>query len=428
MAADSAGEIARRIARRDLIPQSAKVLVLVSGGPDSMCLLDMLGRELQGRVGVLTMDHGLRSEAVDECALVRREATARGCPVWTERLQVTAGPNLQERARTARRAAAEQLAARHGYDLIATAHTATDQAETILFRLARGTGRTGAIGMREQAGRWVRPLLTLTRDETRAWCDATGVPYVDDPSNRDMRFARVRIRQAVLPGLHAAHPGAVAALNRFARQLADEQDVIDTVLDDAWNRCAVGHGVGAAELATQPPALARLVARRLLRQAGVVADERWVDAVIAMALTGEGVVDMPGARVGVTDAIIGVVPRETPSPQPAVLGVPGRVHFGARQILSAHATATAPSPTVVSLRHATDLQVRAPRPGDRIPLANGGHARVGRLLADVGVAAHLRNQVPVVVDCGRIVWVAGYRANPQALAAPGDNAIRLELV
>jgi tRNA(Ile)-lysidine synthase len=374
------------------------------------------------------MDHGLRPEAGDECALVEREAVARGCPVWTEHLGVAPGGNLQERARAARRATAERIADHHGYDLIATGHTATDQAETVLFRLARGTGRTGAIGMREQAGRWVRPLITLTRDETRAWCEANGVPWVDDPSNRDEHFARVRIRQTVVPALQSAHPGAIAALNRFARQLADEQDVLDPIVDAAWEVCVAGHGLGVRALAMQPPALARLVVRRLLRQAGVVPDERWVDAVIAMAHAGEGVADMPGARVGVTGAVIGVMPSATPSPDHALLGVPGVVDFGDRRIRATRATATAPSPTVISLRDATDLQVRSPRPGDRIALAGGGRARVGRLLAAMGVAAHLRNQVPVVLDRGRIVWVAGYRANPQALAAPGDNAIRLELV
>ena len=393
-----------------------------------MCLLDVVSREHPGRTGVLTMDHGLRPEAGDESALVEREAAARGCPVWVEKLALDAGPNLQERAREARRATAERIADQHGYDLIATGHTATDQAETVLFRLARGTGRTGAIGMRERAGRWVRPLLVATRDETRAWCETAGVPFVDDPSNLEMRFSRVRIRESVLPALQAAHPGAVAALNRFALQLADEQDVLDHVVDTAWDRCVMGDGLAVAPLVAQPPALARLVARRLLQRSGVAADERWVEAVLAMARDGAGVADMPGARVGVIGPVIGVVPAPSPSPDPAPLGVPGEVRFGERLIRAARATATEPSPTAVSLRHAGDLQVRAPRPGDRIALAGGGHARVGRLLADVGVAAHLRTQVPVVVDGGRIVWVAGYRANPQVLAAPGDNAIRLELV
>lgn len=428
MTREVAARVAGEMARDSLIAPEASVLALVSGGADSMCLLDILHRLHPGRLGVLTFDHGLRSAAQAECALVAREAGVRGCEVWTEQLDVTDGPNLQSRARDARRSAARELADREGFTLIATGHTATDQAETILFRLARGTGRSGAIGIRARSGRHVRPLRSITREATRAWCDEHGIPYVDDPSNGDRRFARTRVRADLVPALGAVHPGAVGAIVRFADQLADEQELLAPLVDDAWARCAHEHGLRAPQLGAEPAALGRLVARRFLRDRGIAADERWVGELIDMARGGARAIDMPGGRVERERGVISHVPGEAAPPAAVDLPVPGRVSFGGR-IISAHpAPALANDATAISIRTASDLQVRSLQPGDRIPLCGGGHARVGRLLADCGVARHLRSQVPVVVDGGRIIWVAGYRADPHVLAAAGDNAIRLEMV
>ena len=149
-------ELAHRVAafvdRHDLWPAGDRMLALVSGGADSICLMHLLAGLRPAALGVLTVDHGLRHEAAREADAVVDAATRLGLAVWVERLALAPGPGLQERARDGRLAAARRIAQAHGFDRVATGHTADDQAETVLFRLARGTGRTGAVGMAPVAG------------------------------------------------------------------------------------------------------------------------------------------------------------------------------------------------------------------------------------------------------------------------------------
>ena len=171
--------VADHCRRHGLLPAGAPVLAMVSGGADSMCLMHMLAGIHDGPLGVLTIDHGLRPEAGPECAAVADAARDLGLEVRVERLCMSPGPGLQERARDLRLARARAVAVAGGYARIATGHTASDQAETVLFRIARGTGRTGALGIAPRRDELIRPLLPLDRDETRAWCAAQGLAVAD---------------------------------------------------------------------------------------------------------------------------------------------------------------------------------------------------------------------------------------------------------
>jgi len=181
-------------ARHDLLPAGSGVLLMVSGGADSMCLMHVVAAVHDGPVSVLAVDHGLRPAAADEARAVIAAAHDLGLPAQVESLGLDAGPAVLERARDARLAAAERVRAGTDLDVIATGHTLTDNAETILFRAARGTGRTGALGIAPRRDRLVRPLLGITRDETREWCRANRVAFVDDPTNHDLATARARVR------------------------------------------------------------------------------------------------------------------------------------------------------------------------------------------------------------------------------------------
>jgi tRNA(Ile)-lysidine synthase len=420
--------VAEHCRRHDLLPSGRPVLAMVSGGPDSTCLMHLLARLHDGPVAVLTVDHGLRPEAAGEADAVLEAAAALGLPATVARLGLAPGPGAPARAREARMAAAERAAAAAGAARIATGHTAGDQAETVLFRMARGTGRSGALGMAPRRGAWIRPLLRVAPAETRAWCAEHGIATVADPSNRDPAYARTRVRDGLLPALRAVHPGAERHVAALADALRDEAALIAPLVEAGWARCADGAGIDAAALLAEPPPLARLLVRRLLERAELSLDAEAVARALDVAAEG-GAVDLPGGRVarerGRLVAIGAAAPA--PAPAPAPLDVPGAAAFGQALVRAERGPAGRPAPDRVAVAVDGPLVVRAPAPGDRLPLAGGGHQAVGRLLAAAGVPARSRSLVPVVATPDRVVWVAGHRAAPDLLAPPDGAGVVLRL-
>jgi tRNA(Ile)-lysidine synthase len=180
------------------------------------------GRATGTRLAVATVDHGLRAEAAAEAAGVAAAAAALGLPHDTLAWRGWSGRgNLQDAARQARRRLLADWARARGLARVALAHTADDQAETVLLRLARGSGVDGLAGMAEEAGLFLRPLLGVGREELRAWARAQGLAWVEDPSNADPRYDRVRARAALATlaplGLTVARLTATAAHMARAR-------------------------------------------------------------------------------------------------------------------------------------------------------------------------------------------------------------------
>ena len=206
--------------RRDVLRTGEAVLVACSGGADSIALLDALIRLAPPRgwnLAAAHVDHGLRPESAAEAAVV--EAAAQGLPVHRLRVQVASGGSLQDQARRARIAALHRCAAEAGASVIAFGHTADDQAETVLMRALTSATPHSLVAMAERQGYAARPLLRVWREQTRAYCDALGLGYVDDPSNADPRFLRTRVRHELLPALERVFPGA----RRRLWTLADRQ-------------------------------------------------------------------------------------------------------------------------------------------------------------------------------------------------------------
>jgi tRNA(Ile)-lysidine synthase len=420
--------------RHDLLPAGHGVLALVSGGADSTALMHVLPRVHDGPVHVLSFDHGLRAGSAGEARDVAARARALGLPAHVEHLGLAPGPHALERAREARLAAAERVRAGLGLDAIATGHTRTDHVETILFRAARGTGRTGALGIAPRRGRLVRPLLGVSRDETREWCREHGVPFVDDPTNDDMATARARVRLGLLPAFRAVHPSAEANLARMAELLADEADVVEAAVAVAGARVRRDGGLDAHLLAAEPVAIARILVRGLLADAGFPGDAlsaEAVDAVLARARSGAGSTQVPGGLVAVDRGLLVAegAGREAQPIVPMPLPVPGMVHVAGTR-LSARAGVAVPGSGADAawVRPEGALVVRAPAPGDRVGLAGGGHQSLGRMLAAAGVPARRRHAVAVVADRRGVVWVPGYRVEPSAVAMPGQAAVALRAV
>jgi len=213
------------------LPAHGAIWVAYSGGRDSTALLDALYRLAPERVNAIHIHHGLQDAADAWAAHCAAFAAERGIPYSARRITVTrtdGGPEAD--ARQARYQACETALAPQ--DILATAHHADDQAETVLFRLLRGGGLGGAAGMSawrplgEPQGPWLwRPLLCVPRAALSGYCDHWGLPYVDDPSNTDGDNARAGLR-TLLPELEALVPGCRDALREHARQMADQQSLL----------------------------------------------------------------------------------------------------------------------------------------------------------------------------------------------------------
>jgi tRNA(Ile)-lysidine synthase len=309
-------ELLERVAAGGLLPPARPVVVLLSGGRDSVCLLDVAVRLAgSGAVRALHVNYGLRPEADGDEAHCRALGDALGVRVDVVRAArpADAPGNLQAWARDVRYAAGARIAAAAGPGgRVAAAHTATDQAETVLYRLAASPGRRALLGMPARSGRLVRPLLGVTRDETAAWCRVHGLAWRDDATNASRVYARGRVRADLVPALRAVHPAAERNVLRTAELLRDEAEVLDVVVDTALagrDRIAVDH------LAALPRALARLVVRRLAEAATGELCARAPGRLDDILALGDGAIDVgSGARAVVED---GVLRCERTPPLPA---------------------------------------------------------------------------------------------------------------
>ena len=203
--------VATAVDRRGVLAPGEVILIGCSGGPDSTTLLDALARLAPARgwrLAVAHVDHGLRAESAAEAGRVADLAEARDLPFRAITVVVPPGPSLQDRARDARTAALQAAAGEVRATAIALGHTADDQAETVLMRLLSSATPRSLLAMAERSGPLARPLLRVWRADTVAYCAALGIDVVDDPSNRDRRFLRSRVRHDVLPALEAVFPGA----------------------------------------------------------------------------------------------------------------------------------------------------------------------------------------------------------------------------
>ncbi len=244
-----------------------RMAVAVSGGPDSVALLLLAAAAFPGRVTAITVDHGLRAGAAAEAAMVAAQCARHGLPhvtlAWTGG---SAGPGVQAAARAARYALMAEWCAANGVALLLTAHHADDQAETLLMRMARGSGSAGLAGIRAcrpllPGVTLVRPLLTVRRAALAAIAVESGWVIADDPTNRDPHYARTRARQllAAAAWLDAGQMAAAAA------HLADAEAALAWAADRAWaGRARVDGGIVALDAAGLPDELVRRLALRAI--------------------------------------------------------------------------------------------------------------------------------------------------------------------
>lgn len=246
---------------------AARFGVAVSGGPDSMALLDLMALVHPGRVEAATVDHGLRAESADEAAMVGDFCAGRAIPHVVLRPAIPIQGSLQAEARAARYELLDAWMTARGLDWLLTAHHADDQLETLVMRLNRGSGVAGLAGVRARRGRLLRPLLGVRKAELLAHVRAAGIPHAADPSNTDSRFDRVRLR-GHLADAEWLDPVAAA---RSAGALADAEEALGWMVGELYARF-VTQEADALILATTD--LPRELLRRLLaHMIGMVAPD-----------------------------------------------------------------------------------------------------------------------------------------------------------
>jgi tRNA(Ile)-lysidine synthase len=378
-------------------------------------------------VEVATLDHGLRPEAGEEARAVERLAALHGLPCHVRPLHLRPGAGVEERARTARYAALEALRAERGLAAVATAHTATDQAETLLMRLARGSALRGAAGIQHRWGTLVRPLLERTREELEAFLQEQGTGFVTDPMNADPRLFRVRVRQEVLPALSRAAGFPVAErLASFARLAAEDDALLEELAATAWRRLVLpGGGLDAVGVRALEPPLRRRVLARLLVQEGAAVDDATLGRVLEAVARGRSATLSRGLQLRASGGVVRCV-----RPRAAVSGtllLEGPGASGTQEGTGWHFTVgPAPErPGALRLPLPSELRwpltVRTRRPGDRLQGARGSR-KLQDVFVDLRVPAERRDLQPVVMDGeGRVLWVPGLWAPPEGKVFSGHS-------
>jgi tRNA(Ile)-lysidine synthase len=398
-------QVLHTIREQSLLAGGERVLVAVSGGPDSTALLHALvhlASRLHIELAAATVDHGLRPESGAEAALVVERCKALGvrCEVLVVDVKAARHPHvsLQEAARNVRLCALQEAAARLGCSAVALGHTADDQAETVLFRIVRGTGVGGLAGIPYRRGIFIRPLLDVRRKGILAFLAKRRIPFIEDPSNANRHYARVRMRLDLLPLLARENPRVVEALLSLAQEAR-----------------AIAEGTLAPRplaLVSVPRRAAALIQRMAVQGQGT----RRVSVPEGEVVVSYGNVRFR-PRAGLPQASGPLSPESVPVAGPGIYRLPGRSEGSALKLEEGRHPLVPPTGAAVfdAARIARPLEVRAWRAGDRLrPRGGRGSRKVSDLLVDAKIPRDLRRELPVLVAAdGTILFVAGIRRPSQ---------------
>jgi tRNA(Ile)-lysidine synthase len=423
------------------------VVVGLSGGADSMALTDVLATlsRLRGfRLVAAHLDHGLRPDSARDAEFCAERCRELGVPLRAGRADVQGRARrehagLEDAARRERYAFLRRVQEEEGARWVAVAHNRDDQAETLLLRLLRGSGRVGLSAMRPRSGDLIRPLLAASREKIERHLRARGLGWREDPTNADPAFHRNRVRHEVLPGLEARfNPKLRATLAQTASLLADEAALLEELAEGLWARAgrtvAGGAVLRRAELAKSPRALARLVVRRALAEAGGLAAvsashiEKLLDLACRKYSSGRKL-PLPGgreARVVFDEVRIGGRPSVSAAFALA-LRVPGRVALPDGRVVVAESAAgpavsNGETAVVAAPEEGGVLVVRTRRPGDRVRF-HGREVSLKRFLMGRLIAADERAGLPLVAAGSHVLFVAGQAVE----SAPGRRFVKLSL-
>lgn len=444
-----------------LLERGDRVLAAVSGGPDSVALLDLLcllGKDLDLAIGVAHLNHGLRGKESDQDQrFVRLLAQKLGLPFFTKKTDVARiarreRASLETAAREARKEFLEAVAHRHGFNRIATGHTLGDQAETVMMHLIRGGGSDGLCGIPVKNGRFIRPLLGIGRGQVMAHLKARGLGFRTDSSNTQADAFRNRVRLELMPLLRRYNPRIEEALARTAETLAGDREVLTVATEEAAAQSLGGGGqplsIDLQIFKGYNKGLQRNIIRwccaRILGP-GRAPDFRSTERALSLAESG---------RVGQSTPLVGglwtwlgygclFIGRKASRQRAKAedrknLKVPGSVKWGGWVVCcslsdrgSAQMVPSDKNSVLFDLGRLgrRKLYVGLSRPGLRMrPFGSGGTRKVQDIMVDAKIPWQQRQGWPVVYAGERPIWLAGIRRSDAAPLSPTTRRVlRLEI-
>ncbi len=441
--------------RHGMIDKKDRIIVAVSGGPDSICLLDILHRlreEMGIEIVVAHFDHGLRPQEDEiETRFVHDLALSMGLSFESEKGYLaaeTGGTSIEEMARDTRYAFLEDLSNRLGAQKIAVGHTLNDQAETVIMRLLRGSGPSGLAGIPPvRDKRIIRPLIEISRQEILSYLKDVGLSYMTDSSNLQRAFLRNRIRLDLMPRLLDYQPRLIEHLGRLAQLLRDENRFMDLQADQ-WirNEAEPAQESSIATLIARfldlTPPLRNRVTRGLLLRVQKNLRRISRDHILSVSRLAEGPdpqgeLHLPGGlRVIKTYERLVFSRSGEPKPLRFRIPIPGPGTF---HIERNHLSLSLENldPGLDPARHASPdvalvdagniqfpLLLRNPEPGDRfIPLGMKGRKKIKDFFIDLKIPSGQRARIPILFSGDIPVWVCGYRIDDRFKITPATKAI-----
>ncbi|MDO8736991.1 MAG: tRNA lysidine(34) synthetase TilS [Thermoleophilia bacterium] len=451
--------VGRFVCEKNLLGGNDRVLCMVSGGADSVAMLRLLHALSNSRspefpngfqLGICHINYGRRGDASNlDDAFVRALGDELGIPVHSLRAPVEDRSNFQAWARDFRYLAAQNLCRWQGYSRIAVGHNRDDRVETFIYRLISYSGRRSLVVMPPRRSRVIRPILFLTSREVRRYCADSGFAWREDESNESLDYARNQIRQLVVPRLAEIRPDFRERVSDTLSLLEDEDEVLQSVTDDAWQSAFTAHEgqdcLKASELSRMPRATARLVIRRWLSGSGlqIRISRRLLDSIMSLCAVSSGTRSLSLAEDLQVERqydrllliMAGSYGSSAGSLEPVELPVPGKAVFGSYGLEAVaqpswEMYSTGPDQVIISGDSLNEsLTVRAWQPGDRFaPLGFQGNKSIQDLFTDEKVPRGERAGIPIVTDGDAIVWVCGLRvADAFRVTAASERLVGLRV-
>jgi tRNA(Ile)-lysidine synthase len=412
---NSPNKLIRAIEVNDLLCPGDRVLVAVSGGPDSTALLVAV-HELGLDLVAAHFDHALRAGSEKVAEQVRELCARLGVELVTER---RASPmprgSVQAGARALRYEFLETARARVGADVVALAHTADDLVEGAVLHLMRGCGLAGLRGMPASRGAYVRPMLAVWRHDVVAFLEERGITAYDDPANADVNFARARVRHEILPALERDRPGIGRRFYAVARQASAMQEALQLEVEALLR---AGMPIAPAVAQMSEPLAVELMKVLYSRAGGIqpALSRAHLSSMLALVRGGRGGrgVDLPGGR---RFRIVGTY-MEVIAPATA----------RARPRLDVKSCLGCDDSNAAHLRPGVQVRVGFRQPGLRMrPSGGTGSRKLQDILVDARVPREERDSWPLVFAGERLAWVPGIAVDADLAGVAGEPSLHVAI-